>query len=327
MAAVLAVTWASTVLGAPRLVCEDPVFDFGERDSREKVEHAFTIANNGNENLRIKRISTTCGCTVAKVQDRDLAPGESAEVRAVLDLQGRRGKQRKGITVRSNDPQRPVFQLMLTGTAIQRVDIQPRYLSFGRITGKKVLEKEAVITLRVDEPVRFTGIDVDRPEAFAAELVPVADSEKPAVRVLVSTKTGLPPGVYSTLITVRTSHETYRQVEFRATASVADTLTLLPRRLVLRDGHTPDKRYIVVSPGRIKTFKITKVDLPSDTMKADVTALRPNHYRLVLTGFPPSDTLRGKHIVIHTNRDDMPTVQIPVKIVKPPQIHRQHDDK
>ncbi|MDR0993462.1 MAG: DUF1573 domain-containing protein [Verrucomicrobiota bacterium] len=119
---------------APKIVCAEPVYDFGERSNTEIVEHAYPIQNDGTLSLEIKSVRASCGCTAVKPSRDVIAPGEKAWIETRFDLRGRTGQQVKIITVESNDPQSPVLRLQIKGVALQKLRAQPSNIFFGRIS-------------------------------------------------------------------------------------------------------------------------------------------------------------------------------------------------
>lgn len=85
-----------------KAIAIDKVFDFGFIDEGDKIKHTFTIKNTGNATLRIKDVETACGCTVAKLSAKEVAPGKSMEVNTVFDSLNKFGTQNKEITVVTN---------------------------------------------------------------------------------------------------------------------------------------------------------------------------------------------------------------------------------
>jgi hypothetical protein len=70
----------------------------------EKLTVTYTFKNTGGSELIIEDVRASCGCTATSPKDKVIAPGASSEITATFDSRGRMGKQRKTITVRSNDP-------------------------------------------------------------------------------------------------------------------------------------------------------------------------------------------------------------------------------
>ncbi len=79
-------------------------FDFGIITEDQKVTHSFILTNTGKSDLLIRKVSASCGCTAVQPMKTIIAPGDSTEIKAVFDARGRKGTQRKAITVITNDP-------------------------------------------------------------------------------------------------------------------------------------------------------------------------------------------------------------------------------
>ncbi len=93
---------ASPSQDGPSILFKETEKDFGMILSGEKVMHTFTFSNNGNENLVVTGVSTSCGCTVANFTDKPLTPGQEGFVEVTFDSRNRQGLQEKKITVLSN---------------------------------------------------------------------------------------------------------------------------------------------------------------------------------------------------------------------------------
>jgi rhodanese-related sulfurtransferase len=107
----------TVALGGPKIVVDNPVYDFGEIKEGVIVEHAFVIKNEGDAPLVFTRKPhTSCGCTVAALSKEVLQPGESLKLVATFDSSGFGGRHvRKEIRVYTNDPQNPVTVLAIVG--------------------------------------------------------------------------------------------------------------------------------------------------------------------------------------------------------------------
>lgn len=82
---------------------ENQSHDFGEIQQGEKVEHTYTLVNQGTEPLVITNIQVTCGCTTPKGWPRDpIAPGQKADITVAFNSAGKFGRQNKVVTIISN---------------------------------------------------------------------------------------------------------------------------------------------------------------------------------------------------------------------------------
>lgn len=64
----------------------------------------FHFVNKGDKPVTILWLRSSCGCVVPKVRDQVVAPGQPGEIEAVFDLDARQGKQKRAITVHTDDP-------------------------------------------------------------------------------------------------------------------------------------------------------------------------------------------------------------------------------
>lgn len=109
-------------LKQPKIQFEKTQHDFGTVTEGESVEYIFRFTNIGNDTLVITNIRTSCGCTAALLSKHSIAPGESGEIKAAFDSQGRPGLNRKTIAVISNDPNRQQVVLSFTVNVEEKKD-------------------------------------------------------------------------------------------------------------------------------------------------------------------------------------------------------------
>lgn len=91
------------------------------------VRTAFRFINRGAP-VRVRHISTSCGCTEAKLDDRELGSGEAGELVVVFRIESQRGVLRKYIRVETDDPSRRVEELMLVVEIPETVWVAPRFV-------------------------------------------------------------------------------------------------------------------------------------------------------------------------------------------------------
>jgi len=101
---------------APRWRMDTTEFDFGTLREGEEAATVFKVKNTGGSNLIIRKIEITCGCTAVLPGQRVVLPGKETDLRVVFHSAGRKGKQRKLITVYCNDPRQSMIRLVVKGT-------------------------------------------------------------------------------------------------------------------------------------------------------------------------------------------------------------------
>ncbi len=159
------------------------------------AEHTFDLTNDGTEDLIIKQVKPTCGCTVAqvKVQNEEgewlsyvfgeaIPPGSKLSVPAKLHTKNKSGHQTTRINIFSNDP-RGTIQLGLEADIDPFFNIAPRFLQFGQISVGDVIEKRAVVSTTKGTPVMLALVDQSLPAGADCKLLPVnPDAEGKAAR-------------------------------------------------------------------------------------------------------------------------------------------------
>lgn len=98
----------------PNIEFETVSYDAGKVLAGEKVTYAYRFTNTGKNDLLIESVKASCGCTATAPKDKVIKGGESSEIVATFDSRGRRGKQSKSITVKTNDPDNPTMVLRLS---------------------------------------------------------------------------------------------------------------------------------------------------------------------------------------------------------------------
>jgi len=118
------------VAAAPKIEVDNATLDFGEVREGDLVTHTFILSNAGDETLVIEKVNPWCGCTtIPSLSKTELAPGETAQLEAVLDTAGLGITTiNKSITVYSNDPETPELLLRMKGT-MKQIEIQAYQIS------------------------------------------------------------------------------------------------------------------------------------------------------------------------------------------------------
>lgn len=116
----------------PKIYSPADKYDFGTVDAGNIIKHSYVVVNNGDDVLKILNVHTSCGCTAAEPDKRELKPGETANIMIEFNTNGREGKQVKQINVASNDTSKPLLTLMLTGNVNAKPVEEPK------VTGPKI---------------------------------------------------------------------------------------------------------------------------------------------------------------------------------------------
>jgi hypothetical protein len=170
---------ASNVWAAPKLVVEQPTFDFGEVLQGQTVQHPFSFSNDGNEPLQIKKVKSSCGCTAALVSAKTLAPSEKGKVQAKFDSTRFRGAVTKTISLYSNDPVQPVMKLYIKGNIRIPLSVVPSRINLGQVATGKTAATKLTLENHGNEELRLDEIWTSSPDltlVIPAETLPAGQT-------------------------------------------------------------------------------------------------------------------------------------------------------
>jgi len=101
--------------GGPKITFAEKQRDFGKVLQGDIVQYEFDFSNEGDEQLEITNVQTSCGCTAATVGEKNTyGPGEKGKLRVSFNSNGKVGKIEKTVLVQSNDKTNDQIILTLT---------------------------------------------------------------------------------------------------------------------------------------------------------------------------------------------------------------------
>ena len=179
--------------------------------------YTFEFTNVGRGKLEIKRLVSTCSCVQAICLNREVSPGEKAEIKVIYNPKGHPGKFERKIFVYTQDGDVPAAVLRLSVDVENSLDLSGQYpISMGKIRLRRTAVRfkegqDAVEKLRfVNVSGRVLRFDCDRaflPDCIKfyapptrpleeAEMVVRYDSTQPGAReklTIFLNDLGLPP--------------------------------------------------------------------------------------------------------------------------------------
>ncbi|NCD32910.1 MAG: DUF1573 domain-containing protein [Spartobacteria bacterium] len=294
----------------PVIFCAEPSYDFGMADSTETITHVFSIENKGTLSLEIKNVRPSCGCTVAKLSDRVVAPGQSATIETALSLKGRKGKQQKTIRVQSNDPDNSTLTLMLTGEVASNLTLDPGQVYFGQLN--QLEDKSMDVDVKLLHPTDIKAV-VSQSPFIKAVMTTLEDTSH--YKVTVSTVPPLKQGAFATLVVLQAGKD--KAYSIPVAGNVVGPLIVAPGEFLVRlENRAPVVRYAVIRPGQVGSFNILNVESPNPAMRTQLSKIGKDGYRLQVSNIVPSESLEGQELIIHTDAPGMESVRIPFRVVK-----------
>lgn len=293
---------AASVAAAPRIACEDAVYDFGRLAAESpETSHTFTLRNDGDDPLELGEIVSGCGCAVARLENRILMPGATTSLEIRLNLRGRAGRLEKEVTVRSNDPLTPVLRLFIRGDIESTFDLSPTAAMFGAIPPATAATQAIDIVFHGDAGARVTNVTADAAwlTASAAEIEPGR-----RWRLTVCAQPPYPAGAnyLSARVYAATTHPRAPAIVVAAIAMLVREAVVSPAEFVLIEGERgPVTRYALIRPGSAGRLRIVAVEAPDPAIRFEVRTLDDGSLQVALRGIPVSPELDGKPVVLRTD--------------------------
>ena len=265
-----------------RKMFKEYVHDFRKVPLGEIPEYRFEIQNIYKEDIRIRSISSSCGCTIASASKNVLKMWEKGEILCRFNTPAvGAGFKQATITVRFDRPFVGEVQLTVRGTIVSGVSFTPDTLEFGQVSDSNRPKKTVRLSsagnpyLRiVDVKSKFDHITVFRPERVASagssvvyqltaqlkESVPKGYNQG-ELFVIVEENPGNRPG----------NRPVLRQIPLKFKAKVVAPLQLAPEILTLGSIEPGEKISQKVFLTSEVPFKITDVRCQSGafSVKAD----------------------------------------------------------
>ena len=107
--------WGAAPRLSPAIEIVPERYHFGELSEGTVASHIFIIKNTGKANLVIERVYASCGCSLVKLQQYRLKPGEQTAMEVFLDTHGKAEGDFSGtLEIASNAPQERTKLVYLT---------------------------------------------------------------------------------------------------------------------------------------------------------------------------------------------------------------------
>lgn len=93
--------------GAPKLMLQETYYDFGKVQQGDKVTKKFIFKNEGDSDLVINQVKSSCGCTAAAASTGPFRPGQSGTIEVTYDSRAKIGAVEKQVSIFTNQSPSP----------------------------------------------------------------------------------------------------------------------------------------------------------------------------------------------------------------------------
>lgn len=308
----------------PKLVCLEPLKDFGLVVKGEELFHSFEIKNEGKADLTIIDVRPSCGCTVAEA-DKVIKPGQKGKIKTKLETKDFKGPITKDITVVSNDPENPQLKLFLKAIIRPVVEVLPdsnlRFVKLRKDVGKVqrllVTEEEGFEFKILNYESSKPYIKFEYTPAPQDKINPQYKNKQYEITALIGPEA--PVGMVNEKLTVFTNSKLVPKIELKIIGLVRPEIQITPPKLELGtiDATSDFQRMIRVKDNSgSKKFELISVQptVPFITVSQEV--IKPGedyNLNIMFSKEPPKGNFEGK-VVIKTNSEieEYKNIEIPI---------------
>lgn len=222
----------------PRVAVDEMNYDFGAMERGATLTHKFIFTNEGEGPLKLQLGDTTCKCTLSKLAEDELMPGESAKVELEWTAKTEASEFRQQALIYTNDPDKPRVVLTVSGKVTDSLSIFPHDLIFSNVP----IDTEAEGTVRVatflDEKLEIREhrfADPETADYFEVNVEPIPPEEfdspdiKRAWRINVRMKPGLPPGGTTQTLQLVTNSKKLGTIEIPILSRISSNVAIIGR--------------------------------------------------------------------------------------------------
>ena len=238
-----------TTTNPPRITFTETVYDFGKVEQGDQVNHLFRFTNQGDRDLRIESVKTSCGCTAAVISSEVTAPGKEGTISATFDTTKFFGEKVKQVTVHSNDPIQPVVTLTLQGEIAVEVEVNPAQLYLGKIRRGASATHTIELLYDASKPISITNVATDSP-LVSVQTEELEKQGKKGKKLLVTLRKDVPLGRVSTEINVTTTSQKRPSIAIPVFGQIEGDLMVTPSQVsfgVVRKGDNKENSLSIKS--------------------------------------------------------------------------------
>lgn len=189
----------------PRIVFAETSFDAGHIEQGEKVTHTFHFHNEGDIDLQITQVRSSCGCITTTPDKMVVPPGGNGEIEVTFNTTSYFGRNVRTTSVLSNDPQSPLARLRIIATINYDVAIDPPHIYVGKVKRGASVRTFPRVLIGDDRDVRFTNIE-SKSKIVKVDWAAVGSNERER-RLAVSIQPDAPAGAFRESILIHTTSE------------------------------------------------------------------------------------------------------------------------
>ncbi len=249
----LAQNWA-------RQMFESTSHNFGTVALAAKTEYVFEFTNTQRQDVHIRGVRVSCGCTTPKVETYTVKPGEQGAVRAILNTRSFKGSVKATITVVFDRPYYSEVQLQVWGYVRRDVVFNPSCADFGSVAQGSSAERHVDLQYAGRSDWQIKAIRSPEPSVTVRATQTRRAAGRVGYDLAVRLADDAPPGYLNTEITLETNDFRMQTVPLTVSAHIVPALTVSPSLLFLGNVKSDTTKSMRLVVRGSESFRVTGVE-------------------------------------------------------------------
>jgi len=239
--------------------------DFGVVARGAQIEHRFPLENIYLEDVRIKSVRSTCGCTVAEPTKTLLKTHQKAEIVATLDTRRFSGRKDATLTVTFDQPFPAEVQLHVYAYIRSDVVLEPGAAEFGSVLQGTGARLKVALSYAGSNDWRITGIERANPALDVRVQETGRYLGQVSYDIWIELRPDAPLGYLRDLVRLKTNDRNPQasQVVLPVQAAVVPAVSVRPSMLslgILHPGDTVVRNLVVHADSPIRILNVSVPD-------------------------------------------------------------------
>jgi hypothetical protein len=260
---VLFLIWATTAFSQQwtRGLFSETSHDFGVVPRAAKAEHAFVMTNTQRQDLHVRSVRSSCGCTTPVVVDETVRPGEQGTILARFNTRSFLGQRHATITVTFDRPYLAEVQLDVRGYVRRDVILNPGEVDFGQVPLSTAREQTVKVRYAGSRQWKLTGFKSSNSRIQARWQETHRERGSVEYELIVRLNETAEAGYVNEELELQTN-DRLSNVRLMVTGQVVSPLTLSPSSMfmgVVQPGEVVTRRLVVRAA---MPFRVTGIECP-----------------------------------------------------------------
>lgn len=222
--------------------------DFGTVAVAAKTEFRFPIENMLKEEIHVRSVRTSCGCTTPTIDQEYIAPGATGSIVARFNTNSFRGKRGATITVVIDKPRYSEVRLRVDGYIRRDVVFHPGEVDFGRQEVGAAETRSTTVYYAGRPDWKLEDVVSNRPWLVPSFEQIERGQGKVNYKLTVKLREDAPEGVFQDELVLVTNDRAMPRIPLPVSGEIQSELSVSPRLIALdniKPGETIEKRLVI----------------------------------------------------------------------------------